>query len=143
MSYQPTDHPTELHLHSFDGTFRTVGFKSESDAFFAMTDGRAAADCVAIEHGLLPRGALLVSRPSARDARTVLTETLPDEVPEDAISPLATVRLRFSQSRLVDRGGHITEETDACVRSANPDDARRYDSLLTELEKAHRDGRLF
>ncbi|QCB43320.1 hypothetical protein E5673_14700 [Sphingomonas sp. PAMC26645] len=142
IRYQPTNHPAELNLHSFDGTFRSVGFKSENEALSAMIKGRAEADCVAIEHGLLPRGALVVSRPSARDAKAVLRETLPDDSPEDAITPLAIVRLRFSQSRLVDRGCDITDETDACVRSGNPEDARRYDRLLTVLEKAHRDGSL-
>lgn len=141
IEYVATEWPTELHLHSFDGTFRAVGFRSEEEAAAALLDGRAEADCTAVENGLLPRGAFLVSRPCPLDVDAVLADTLGLDT-RDPSYPLASVRLKFSQKLLVDRGADITEPTDAATREDRPQDARRYDALVDLLDRARRDGGL-
>lgn len=107
----------------------------------AMIPGRAEADCVAIESGLLPRGAVLVSSAGAVDAREVLAEI--EETPISDVDPLAAVRLGFSQRLLADRSRLIDEVRDAEVREAYPDKAGRYDLLVDAAERVNANVRLF
>lgn len=122
-------------LHSYDGTCRGVVFESDEAAAAALAPGRADMDCVAIGSGLLPRGAILVSRAGSGDIDAIMAETRDVSVEED---PLAETRLRFSIKLLVERSEWISLEEDASARMADPDAADRYEKILDELERSRR-----
>jgi hypothetical protein len=89
-----------------------------------MAPGRAELDVVAIDDGLLPKGAYLVSSAGVPEAFKVRRLGMTSGA--DAAS-LDLVRLRFSLSLLVRRSEYITEERNAAARSRNPERAARYD----------------
>jgi hypothetical protein len=131
IRYERTDADRLLNLHSFDGTYREVSFRSDGAAADAMKVGRAEADCLATEWGLLPRGATHVSRARPADSQKVLAASragTPNEVP-----PLAKVRLEFSQRLLSRRSDFIDEARNARARERHPDEARRYEMLLAAI----------
>ncbi len=124
-----------LELHLFDGTIRGVVFRDHDAKAAALAHGRAEIDCTAIQYGLLPRGAVVVTRAVASDTATLLEE-LRDPGDTGASEPLAATRLSFSLKLLIDKSEHIDEQRDAEVRRADPFTARRYDSIVDALLEA-------
>ncbi|MBD8548263.1 hypothetical protein [Sphingomonas sp. CFBP 8760] len=132
IHYEDTGREGYLLLHSFDGTVRGIVFRSEEEKRGALADGRAAIDCTAVERGLLPRGATLVSRATARDA-AALIEELRDPADTAPRDPLAATRLAFSLKLLMERSEYIDGQRDAEARRVDPIAARRYDAIVQEL----------
>jgi len=114
IRYEESGDRRLLDLHSFDGTYRSVSFRTDMDAALAMSDGRAEADCTAIEYGMLPRGATLVSRKGALRPDHVLADMNGGSARD--VNPLESVRLGFSQKLLVDRSMPMTRrKTPRCA----------------------------
>ena len=141
IRYEKSGYECLLDLHSFDGTCRRVAFSSDQEMTSALMSGRAEADCTAVEYGMLPRGATLVSSASAADPHQLLARMKGQTT--DDINPLAAVRLSFSQKILSDRSESITEARDAKTRQDRPEDARRYELLVDAIERASENGGLF
>ncbi len=132
MHYEDTGQEGYLLLHGFDGTVRGVVFRNDEEKGRALADGRAAIDCMAVEHGLLPRGATLVSRATARDA-AALIEELRDPAETAPRDLLAATRLAFSLKLLVERSEYIDGLRDAEARRVDPGAARRYEAIVQAL----------
>ncbi len=132
MYYKDTRPDAFLILHLYDGTVRGVLFRDHDAKVAALAEGRAAIDCTAITQGLLPHGAILVTRASASDAATLLEE-LREPGDTSKPDPLAAVRLAFSLRLLVKRSETIDKESDAQARLADPLAAWRYDSIVAAL----------
>lgn len=141
IRYEKSEGERTLILHSFDGTSRSVEFRSEEEMAFALMTGRAEADCVAVQSGMLPRGATLVSSASAVDPSKVLTQI--QGAATRSVDPLAVVRLAFSQKILADRSTFIDEARDATARQDHSDDARRYELLVDAVRHANEAGGMF
>ncbi len=141
IRYEKSERERVLILHSFDGTFRSVEFRSHEELASALMKGRAEADCVAVQSGMLPRGATLVSSAVAVDPREVLARMQGPAA--GGVDPLAVVRLGFSQKLLADRSTFIDETRDVGARQDNPDDARRYELLVDAVEHANETGGMF
>lgn len=120
-------------LHSYDGTCRGVVFLTDEAAEEALVPGRAEMDVVAIASGFLPRGATLVTRASAGDAEAIARDLGGGE------DPLATIRLQFSMGLLADRSEWISHDEDVAARTRRPEDASRYEAIVDEVMRAHRD----
>jgi len=141
IRYEKSEGERLLILHSFDGTFRSVEFQSDKDMASALMPGRAEADCVAVQSGMLPRGATSVSRAVAVDPREVLAQMQGAE--GRGVDPLTVVRLGFSQKLLADRSTFIDETRDVGARQKHPDDSRRYELLVDAVERANETGGMF
>jgi len=135
MRYVDDGRTNHLELHCFDGTKRGVVFRDATCKGAALRAGRADIDCTAIQRGMLPRGATLVSPAGARSAEEVPRETRAGTRVEGQSDPLAAVRIRFSLQLLVDRSEYITEDEDAKARQRDPDNARIYEGIVDELER--------
>ena len=117
-----------LELHSFDGTYRGVLFRDAVSAIHALVPGRAELDCAAVDLGMLPEGAYLVSRASvSNDVRAARTN---ESGEADTSTPFDEVRLRFSLSLAVHRSEYITRQRDFSFRERHPELATRYDRAI-------------
>ncbi|MEO2006964.1 MAG: hypothetical protein ABGY41_23055, partial [Candidatus Poribacteria bacterium] len=123
MGYRKTETTLLCELYMFDGTYREVVFRSEANCEAAMKAGRADIDCVAIDAGMLPRGAAVVFAARPIDAKSFVGDGDP------GVDPLAATRLAFSLQLLASRSRHIDAERDREARRLRPEDARRYEAL--------------
>lgn len=135
MRYLDGGRANLLLLHSFDGTARGVVFLDDVAKTAALAPGRADIDCTAIEKGMLPRGAALVTRATKRDAKDVRAEMAPEHDDDASADPLADVRLDFSLGILARNSEHIDAKRDAEARRRNPGNARIYEGIVDELER--------
>lgn len=126
-----------LVLHLFDGTYRSVVFEDIGAAKAALMEGRAEADCIAVENGLLPLGSVYVSRSAPLDADDVMNALSPED-DNRLTDSIATIRLRFSQSRRAERMHEISSASDGVVRQERPDKAALYAALLETINRVLR-----
>lgn len=140
MRYEAAAGDRQLNLFSFDGTYRCLSFASDDDVAAALMPGRAEADSIAIESGILPVGATFSSSAYAAEAASILASTQGDA--NRSVHPLDGVRLKFSQSMLIAGSVEIDEARSAQARQCHPDDARRYDSLVAAITQAASQGGL-
>ncbi len=124
-----------LELHLVDGTIRGVLFEDHAAKTSALVQGRAQMDGTAIMRGLLPRGAVFVSRAVAVDASTSLRQ-LRDAGGDGTMSILAMIQLLSSLDQPTGTSEHIDEQRDVEVRRIDPVAARGYDSAVDALTDA-------
>lgn len=134
--YEQTEHDNYLEHYNFDGTYRGVMFRDAGAALAALQAGRAEVDCSAIEQGFLPRGAYLVSGAGwavATDedvnSEVVRAVNAAPRLPREAAVPVRP------PSR-----AYITEESDRAARQSRPTAARRYDSIVEDMQRVSRQG---
>lgn len=140
MRYEAGEGDRQLNLFSFDGTYRCLSFASDEDVAAALMPGRAEADCIAIESGILPVGATFATAARAAEATSILASTRSGANRE--AHPLDEVRLKFSQSLLIAGSAEIDEARSSQARQRHTDDARRYDSLVAAITRAASQGGL-
>lgn len=138
--YEAGEGDRQLNLFSFDGTYRCLSFASDEGVAAALMPGRAEADCIAIESGILPVGATFATAARAAEAASILAPTQSDA--NRKAHPLEEVRLKFSQSLLIARSAQIDEARSAQARQRHADDARRYESLVAAITQAASQGGL-
>lgn len=129
-----------LALAGLDGVVRRVAFATPEAADAAMVAGRAEADWVAVASGLMPRGAVLVTRGVPREPHELIDETAQatDGVQSgEEIAVEAAVREAAAATIM------ITKRSAAAAVEARPDELRRYDLLLGELARSGPSARAF
>lgn len=118
-----------LELYSWDGLYRGVVFRTATDADAAMHPSRAYFDVPAIEAGLLPKGANLVSGAASAIDETRLSGDSTDDNPVLLEERRVAVAVKAAASR------YVTPERDAEARLKNPGVAMQYDRSIELLER--------
>ncbi|WP_156678175.1 hypothetical protein [Sphingomonas profundi] len=135
VRYEQTEHDNYLEHYNFDGTYRGVMFRDAEAAVAALRPGRAEVDCSAIEQGFLPRGAYLVSGAgwavaTDEDVGLDVPNTI-DTAPRLPLEPAVPVRLLSHV--------YITEDSDRAARRSHPAAARRYDSIVEDMQRVSKE----
>jgi hypothetical protein len=131
MKYRDLGVDGHLKIDIGKGQTRGVCFADAESKRAALEPGRSLLDRLAIERGFLPRGGVLVLRPSPTVEPG--SDDLPSKHPQKLLSGSW---FGFSDEGLCDDVEHISRESDDATRRDRPNDALLYERLINALHGA-------